>query len=180
MRLRLPAASHHKKIIHRDIKLENILLDAKGNVKICDFGVSKIVKQGEVIKDKTGTPAYIAPEVIMDKGYSYPVDIWSAGVVLYAMLEGAVPFRGEDMNELRKNILSAKYQMPEGISKEAKDLLRHVLVIDPMKRYEIRDILEHKWMQDIDHSQFLFTPTEINLVKQEFFYVESLPKQVGD
>ncbi len=89
---------HGKNIIHRDIKLENILLDARGSVKICDFGVSKIVQPGEVIRDKTGTPAYIAPEIINDEGYSYPVDIWSAGVVLYAMLEGAVPFRGEDLS----------------------------------------------------------------------------------
>ena len=62
------------------------MIDDKGFVKICDFGVSKIVKSGDVIKDKTGTPAYIAPEVIKDQGYSYAVDIWSAGVVLYAML----------------------------------------------------------------------------------------------
>ena len=125
---------HNKNIIHRDIKLENILLDARGQVKICDFGVSRVVEPGDVIRDKTGTPAYIAPEIILDEGYSYPVDIWSAGVVLYAMLEGAVPFRGEDLTELRKNILLAKYQMPEEISKEAKNLLRRILVIDPKKR----------------------------------------------
>ena len=92
------------------------------------------MEPGDVIRDKTGTPAYIAPEIILDEGYSYPVDIWSAGVVLYAMLEGAVPFRGEDLTELRKNILLAKYQMPEEISKEAKNLLRRILVIDPKKR----------------------------------------------
>ncbi len=70
--------------------------------------------------------------------------------------------------------------MPEGISKDAKDLLRRILVIDPIKRFEIKDILEHRWMQDIDQTQFLFTPTEINLVKQEFFYVESAPKLAGE
>lgn len=75
------------------------------------------------------------------------------------MLEGAVPFRGEDLTELRKNILLAKYQMPEEISKEAKNLLRRILVIDPKKRIEIPEILEHRWMQDIDQEQFLFTPT---------------------
>lgn len=70
--------------------------------------------------------------------------------------------------------------MPEGITKEAKDLLRKILVIDPLRRFEIKDVLAHKWMQDIDQEQFLFTPTEINLVKQEFFYVESASKQKGD
>jgi 5'-AMP-activated protein kinase catalytic alpha subunit len=78
---------HKKRILHRDIKLDNILLDGKGNVKIADFGVSKLVKPGDVMHEQSGTPAYIAPEILREEGYmGFKADIWSAGVVLYAML----------------------------------------------------------------------------------------------
>lgn len=92
---------HSKRILHRDIKLDNILLTIEGVVKICDFGVSKIVKQGERMTEQCGTPAYIAPEILVDKGYEgFTIDIWSAGVVLFAMLYGTVPFKANNMTEL--------------------------------------------------------------------------------
>jgi len=91
---------HKKRILHRDIKLDNILLDGKGNVKIADFGVSKLVKPGDVMHEQSGTPAYIAPEILREEGYSgFKADIWSAGVVLYAMLCGTVPFKASNMKE---------------------------------------------------------------------------------
>ena len=92
---------HGKNILHRDIKLDNILLAWNGEVKIGDFGVSKVVKRGEIMNEQCGTPAYIAPEILMDKGYSgFSADLWSAGVVLYAMLYGTVPFKANNMSEL--------------------------------------------------------------------------------
>jgi 5'-AMP-activated protein kinase catalytic alpha subunit len=91
-----------KLVVHRDIKLENILLDATGNVKICDFGVSRQLKtEKQVMHEQCGTPAYIAPEILKDQGYSgFKVDMWSAGVCLYAMLIGSVPFKAGTMAAL--------------------------------------------------------------------------------
>ena len=106
------AYCHSKSILHRDIKLDNILLSSNGEVKICDFGVSKVVKRGEMMTEQCGTPAYIAPEILADRGYEgFAVDIWSAGVVLYAMLYGVVPFRANNMSELQKLIIKAKYTL---------------------------------------------------------------------
>ena len=88
---------HQIGIVHRDIKLDNILLDGQGNVKIGDFGVSRRVDQDELLFEQCGTPAYIAPEILRNKGYGLNVDLWSAGVVLFAMLYVTVPFKAQTM-----------------------------------------------------------------------------------
>ena len=103
---------HSKGIVHRDIKLDNLLFDDDGAVKICDFGVSKHLSSPhtEVMTEQCGTPAYIAPEILRDKGYKgFGVDIWSLGVCLYAMLYGTVPFKANNMSDLHQLILKAKY-----------------------------------------------------------------------
>ena len=115
---------HAKSIVHRDIKLDNILLDVHGEVKICDFGISKIVRSGEIMTEQCGTPAYIAPEILRDKGYEgFQCDVWSAGVVLFAMLYGTVPFKANNMSELQSLILKAKYTLKDDVSEEARSLL---------------------------------------------------------
>ena len=92
---------HDNNVAHRDIKLDNILLDGHGNIKLGDFGVSRKIEENEILFEQCGTPAYIAPEIISDEGYKEgTVDIWSAGVVLFAMLYGNVPFKGHNMKDL--------------------------------------------------------------------------------
>lgn len=142
--------THSQNIIHRDIKLDNILLDIHNNIKICDFGVGKQVKsRKEILYDQCGTPAYIAPEILKGSGYEgSPVDIWSAGVVLYAMLSGTVPFKANDMNDLHKLIFKGEYAEIEGISQEAKDLIKGILEVEPKKRLTAEEILNHPWMYD--------------------------------
>ena len=167
---------HRNNIVHRDIKLDNILIDLDNNVKICDFGVSKIVKEGDILIDQCGTPTYIAPEILKNKGYDgFPVDIWSAGVVLYAMLNGNVPFKGGDLNELHKLIIEGEYKPIKHISKEASHLLKCLLEVDPIKRITTDDILFHPWLMDVDlnffSTQNLFTNAEnILLAKSNVDY----------
>ena len=119
---------HCRSVIHRDIKLDNILLDCEKGVKICDFGVSKIIKKGQRIKEQCGTPAYLAPEIIIDKGYEgFFVDVWSLGVLLYAMLCGTVPFKAPTLEDLHKLILAGEYTIPDNLSSEATDLIRGMI-----------------------------------------------------
>ena len=108
---------HCRSVIHRDIKLDNILLDCEKGVKICDFGVSKIIKKGQVIQEQCGTPAYLAPEIIIDKGYEgFFVDVWSLGVLLFAMLCGTVPFKASNLEDLHKLILKGEFTFPNELS----------------------------------------------------------------
>jgi len=109
---------HSRSVLHRDIKLDNILLDSDHGVKICDFGVSKILDKTLTIKEQCGTPAYIAPEIISDQGYKgYTADHWSLGVLLYAMLNGTVPFKASNMKDLHKLIKAGQFTYTVDISK---------------------------------------------------------------
>ena len=160
---------HDNNIIHRDIKLDNILLDLDNNIKICDFGVSRKINKGDIMFEQCGTPAYIAPEILLNKGYEgFGVDIWSAGVVLYAMLSGTVPFKGNNLKELHNLIINGKYKEIKGISKDAEDLLKNLLEVDPNERIQIEEILNHPWIIDVDFNywknQNLFTNAEYVLL----------------
>ena len=162
---------HRKRILHRDIKLDNILLDGKGNVKIADFGVSKLVKPGDVMREQSGTPAYIAPEILKEEGYmGFKADIWSAGVVLYAMLCGTVPFKASNMKELHKMIIKGKYNLKEEITDDAKSLMRSMLETDPRRRVTIQNILAHPWLQLPKDPCEIFNQEEKDIVKREFIY----------
>ena len=159
---------HSKNIVHRDIKLDNILLDISNKIKICDFGVSKIIQEKNkniLLYEQCGTPGYIAPEIISEQGYvPYPVDIWSAGVVLYSLLKGKMPFKAQNLKDLYKKILSFDKQYIEGVSKNANDLIYKLMEKNPNKRFNIDDALNHPWFNEdnFDENNIkLFTKAEI-------------------
>ncbi len=144
---------HLKGILHRDIKLDNVLLDSAGTVKVCDFGVSKAVFAGERLVEQCGTPAYIAPEMLTGAGYEgFAGDVWSAGIVLYAMLYGTVPFKGKSVEELTNFIIHGDFEARDDVSAEARDLLRKMLEKDPTRRVTISAVLVHPWFAGYDPS----------------------------
>jgi len=144
------AHCHCRSVLHRDIKLDNILLDKEGDIKICDFGVSRVIKKSQRITEQCGTPAYIAPEIISDKGYSgFGADVWSLGILLYAMVCGTVPFKGQNMKELHASISSGGFSFPSQVepllTPAVKDLICRMLTISPRERISIPEILSHPW-----------------------------------
>ncbi|CAI9276958.1 unnamed protein product [Lactuca saligna] len=139
---------HRNMVVHRDLKPENLLLDSKCNVKIADFGLSNIMRDGHFLKTSCGSPNYAAPEVISGKLYAGPeVDVWSCGVILYALLCGTLPFDDENIPNLFKKIKGGIYTLPSHLSPGARDLIPRMLVVDPMKRITIPEIRIHPWFQ---------------------------------
>ena len=182
---------HSKKIVHRDIKLENILIDLNNNIKICDFGIGRILKnEKQLLYDKCGTPMYMAPEILLSsktKGYEgFPVDIWSSGISLYIMLSGTLPFNlknnaSSDMSEESNNNIELQYSIInkepkkiEKISDEARDLLKGLLNKNPRKRLTIEQILNHPWLIENGKKNFknkkyhLFTKAEMIMLSKTY------------
>ena len=170
---------HSKNIVHRDIKLDNVLIDLNNNIKLCDFGVGKMVHENEVLLDQCGTPAYIAPEILANKGYDgFGVDVWSSGVVLYTMLSGMVPFKANNLNDLQNMIITGNYKEIHGISKECNDLLNKLLQINPKKRISIDEALNHPWINGNDDNKLtLFTKAEIVLLSKNYFDYRNCNKE---
>ena len=165
---------HSRGIVHRDIKLENILLDLNNIIKICDFGVGKLIKPNTILKDQCGTPVYMAPEIIKGEGYhGFPVDIWSAGVALYIMLSGNLPFNKDKEHNLEYSILNKNIKEISDISEEANNLLKNILEKDPNKRYTANQILEHPWMNtnlnDEDNNDYDYNNEIKNVNKSHLF-----------
>lgn len=143
---------HSKGIIYRDLKLDNVMLDREGHIKIADFGMCKENVFGEN-KATTfcGTPDYIAPEILQGLKYTFSVDWWSFGVLLYEMLIGQSPFHGDDEDELFESIRVDIPHYPRWITKESKDLLEKLFERDPSKRLGvIGNIREHSFFKTID------------------------------
>jgi len=137
---------HKLNVVHRDLKPENLLLDYNMNIKIVDFGLSNTYKDGQTLKTACGSPCYAAPEMIAGKRYNgLQVDIWSCGVILFAMLCGYLPFEDANTSNLYKKILSGDFQIPRFVSNEARDILKGILNTDPHKRFTVQDIRNHAW-----------------------------------
>ncbi|XP_060702680.1 serine/threonine-protein kinase SIK2a [Hemiscyllium ocellatum] len=138
---------HNRKIVHRDLKAENLLLDSNMNIKIADFGFGNFYKPGEPLATWCGSPPYAAPEVFEGQQYEGPqLDIWSLGVVLYVLVCGALPFDGPTLPILRQRVLEGRFRIPYFMSEDCEHLIRRMLVLDPSKRLTIAQIKEHKWM----------------------------------
>lgn len=137
---------HDRHIVHRDIKLENLLLDESNTVKIIDFGFSTIVPPGKKLKIFCGTPSYMAPEIVARKEYAgFCADIWAMGVLLYALLCGSFPFRGQNDRDLYRKIVRGVFHVPEVVTDGARNVLSRVLTPDMSRRPTIDDVLADQW-----------------------------------
>lgn len=149
---------HHCSIVHRDLKPENILISESGYIKLGDFGF------GKLIKNRTwticGTPEYIAPEIILSKGYTFSVDWWSFGILIYEMIAGCPPFYHSDTMKLYEKILMGKYKSSDYMTPACKSLVKHLLDVDSTKRFGslkagVFDIKSHVWFSDTNWHMIL-------------------------
>ena len=171
---------HKHNIVHKDIKLENILLDINHGIKICDFGIAKKVNSpDQLFYGISGTPLYMAPEIFYKSNFGYkgfPVDAWASGIALYIMLSGELPFKADKSvkkdSELEYAIINTTPKEIENISKEAKDLIKGLLCKNPNKRLTCEEVLNHPWLKDDEKKENdmcqLFTKNELVMLSKSY------------
>ncbi|MCJ8737079.1 hypothetical protein PDJAM_G00019720 [Pangasius djambal] len=144
---------HFKNIVHCDLKPENVLLasaDSFPQVKLCDFGFARIIGEKSFRRSVVGTPAYLAPEVLRNKGYNRSLDMWSVGVIIYVSLSGTFPFNEDE--DIHDQIQNAAFMYPPNpwkkVTSEAIDLINNLLQVKMRKRYSVDKSLSHPWLQD--------------------------------
>ncbi|XP_039290685.1 cAMP-dependent protein kinase catalytic subunit alpha-like [Nilaparvata lugens] len=171
---------HNLDLIYRDLKPENIMIDQNGYLKITDFGFCKLVKTRTYTL--CGTPDYLAPEIILSKGYGKSVDYWSFGILIYEMCAGYPPFYSKDQMKLYERIVAGRFKYASSFTNELCDLLSHILQTDVSKRYGIlkngvNDIKNHQWFRPVEWLGILnhrvvapYTPDITNPADTSNFY----------
>lgn len=144
---------HEKGIVHRDLKPENLLFrdnTKDSDILVTDFGLAKLLNDNEALKTACGTPNYVAPEILMQRGYGKQVDVWSLGVILFILLCGYPPFYDESDPVLFEMIMKGKFDFDprywKEVTKDAKNLISNMLQVDPVKRYNTQQVLAHPWI----------------------------------
>jgi len=141
---------HSKHIVHRDLKAENMMLDRNNNLKIIDFGLSNDMTGKTTLTTQCGSMAYSAPELLSSKPYGKEVDIWSIGVCLYVMLTGNLPFGNLTLTDLHAMMLDGRFDLPDNLSDELKDLFTRFFQVKPTKRITIAEAWDHQWIKGTD------------------------------
>ncbi|KAJ2541178.1 hypothetical protein EV175_006165, partial [Coemansia sp. RSA 1933] len=145
---------HRNCVIHRDLKLENVMLDHENRVHIIDFGFANSFEWDKQLDTFCGSPFYAAPEMVNGIKYTGPeVDIWSMGIILFFLLCGRTPFEGENLKEIYAKISRGKFNLPPYLSKDAQNILQNMLMVNPKLRVTMKGIIDHPWTnKDYDHS----------------------------
>ncbi|KAF3491380.1 BR serine/threonine-protein kinase 2 [Arthroderma uncinatum] len=147
---------HRFNICHRDLKPENILLDGALNVKLADFGMAALQPEGQLLNTSCGSPHYASPEIIYGKPYQGDkADIWSCGIILYALLSGFLPFDGGDLRNTLKLVKKGEYVLPPWLSDEAIDLVQSILQKEPEDRITIQDMWQHPLLKKYENHPLL-------------------------
>ncbi|KAL9238544.1 hypothetical protein vseg_012948 [Gypsophila vaccaria] len=162
---------HSRGVSHRDLKPENLLLDENENLKVTDFGLSALpehLRHDGMLHTKCGTPAYVAPEVLRKKGYDGPkADIWSCGVILYALISGYLPFQDANVMNMYRKVFKGEYDFPPWFPIEAKKLVSKLLVVDPNKRLTIQGIMRQVWFRKEFKPCLSFSKIEVLTQEEE-------------
>ncbi|KAK4858333.1 hypothetical protein QYF36_014817 [Acer negundo] len=168
---------HSRGVYHRDLKPENLLLDANGVLKVSDFGLSALpqqVREDGLLHTTCGTPNYVAPEVINNKGYDgAKADLWSCGVILFVLMAGYLPFEESNLMALYKKIFKADFKSPPWFSSSAKKLITRILDPNPLTRITIAEVIENEWFKK-GYKPPKFDQPDINLVDVDAIFNESV------
>ncbi|KAL4579193.1 hypothetical protein LXL04_015331 [Taraxacum kok-saghyz] len=161
---------HDKGVYHRDLKLENVLVDAKGNIKISDFGLSALpqhLRDDGLLHTTCGSPNYVAPEILLNRGYDGATsDTWSCGVILYVILTGYLPFDDRNLAVLYQKIFKGDVQMPKWLPSGAKNLIKRILDPNPKTRITLAEIKGDEWFK-LDYTPVILDEEEEDEVPVE-------------
>ncbi|XP_047327219.1 CBL-interacting serine/threonine-protein kinase 23-like [Impatiens glandulifera] len=167
---------HSRGVFHRDLKPENLLLDSTGVLKVSDFGLSALaqqVREDGLLHTTCGTPNYVAPEVILNKGYDgAKADLWSCGVILFVLMAGYLPFEEPNLVDLYKKITKADFNNPPWFSTSAKKLINRILDPNPEKRITIAELIENEWFKK-GYKQPTFEQADVNIDDIDAIFDES-------